>query len=193
MTLNLISTAKVKEQLGITSTTYDVQIAGKIPIVSADVRRILNNQFNVYYAASFSAASTLIDLGMYTVRRYEETAGFAATDINIGQVVYSPYLPDDTYISAFDPLTGFYTLSATPTGTGTYIYPSVSVAQWPTIAKMVWYKIDSGTTENAGAQKVRSESFGPVSKTYADSEINRQWDYPQTLIDDLGVPYARAY
>jgi hypothetical protein len=128
---------------------------------------------------------------MYTVRRYEQFAGFAETEINIGTVLYHANLPDDTYVSAFDPLTGLFTLSATPTGVGSYVYPSISIAQWPTISKMIWYKYKKQNVSSALDKGVSSESVGPLSVTYSDREINHKWGYPALLLDDLGTPNAR--
>jgi hypothetical protein len=189
--LNLISLATVKTQLGLTVTTYDATLTALIPIVSADVRRILNTEYNKYYACSFSSSSTLIDLSLYTYRKYEQYSGIAETQINIGTVLYNANLPDDTYVSEFDPLTGLFTLSATPTGVGSYVYPSISIAQWPVISKMIWYKYSKMNTKSASARGVSSESLGDLSITYSPSEINAQWDYPSVLLDDLGKPNAR--
>jgi len=191
MKLDLISLSKVKTQLGLSVTTYDSALTALIPIVSADVRRILNNQFNKFYACAFTSASTSIDLSLYTVRRYEQFAGIGETEINIGTVLYHANLPDDTYVSAFDPLTGLFTLSATPTGSGSYVYPSITVAQWPVISKMIWYKYSKMNTKSASARGVSSESLGDLSISYSPSEINAKWDYPSVLLDDLGIPNAR--
>jgi hypothetical protein len=63
---------------------------------------------------------------------------------------------------------------------------------FPTIAKMVWYRISKMSTTDASAKGIQSESYGSVSITYSDSEINAKYNYPQILIDDLGVPFARV-
>ena len=190
MTLNLISLATIKAQLGITASTYDSALTAIIPIVSADVRRILNNRFSKYYAAAFDSTSKNIDLSVYTYHRYDDGKGIGEPDIGAGTVVYNSNLPADTYLDSFDPITGLFTLSAPPTGTGDHVYPSVSIAQWPTISKMVWYRYSTQSVNDANVRCVASESFGPVSVSYSDSEINKQYNYPQTLINDLGKPFA---
>jgi hypothetical protein len=191
MTLNLISLATVKTQLGITASTNDSALTALIPIVSADIRRILNNQFNRWYSCAFSSASKNIDLSIYTTRYREEFSGIGESEINIGTVVTDTYLPADTYIDSFDPISGLFTLSATPTGSGTTIYPTINICQWPTIAKMIWYKFSQQNTTSASKRLVSSVSAGPVTTSYAQSEINQKYNYPQTLINDLGIPYAR--
>lgn len=186
MILNLITLSTVKTQLGIDSTTFDARLTALIPIVSSDVRRILNNSFDQYCGADFDSSSTDIALDFNST--YDYVSGSPSFDM--GQVVYHPNIPQDTYITAYNPETGKYTLSATPTGSGDYIYPSVHIAQWPTISKMIYYRLTKQTTDSVEVEKLKSYSIGPVSKTYADSEISSQYNYPKTLIDDLGVPFA---
>ncbi len=56
MQLNLITLATVKTQLGIGDGTYDAEITAMIPIVSNDVRRILNTNYNDYISALLMTA-----------------------------------------------------------------------------------------------------------------------------------------
>ena len=191
MILNLISLATVKSQLGITATTYDTALTNLIPIVSSDIRRILNTQYDKYVLCAFTSSSTSISISE-TNRTYIDGYGQINPVIDLGTVVYNPNLPADTYITALSPTTGFHTLSATPTGTGDYIYPTVNISKWPTISKMIWYKYSKQNTDSANIKGVNSASYGPVSISYSDKEINNRWDYPQKLIDDLGIPFARV-
>ena len=174
MKLDLITLATVKTQLGISSTDDDTSITAMIPIVSSDVRRILNNNFDHYIVAAFSSTAATIDID------------YNVTHLSVGQVVYHPNISDDTYIESYNPLTGLYTLSETPTDSGDYIYPTLTIAQWSAVSKMIWYRIGKLVKTDVNDQKISSESYGPVSKSYAESEINRRWNYPQSLIDDLG-------
>lgn len=192
MILNLISLNTVKKQLGIATTAYDAQITAMIPIVSSDIRRMLNNGYDKYVVAVFSTADNTISFA-FNALMYEDPVYIKAMEIfQMGQVLYHPNLPADTYLDSFDPLTGLFTLSATPTGSGTYVYPSVNISMFPAISKMIWYKINKQNTTDSIAQGVSSESYGSVSITYSDAEINKKWDYPQSLITDLGIPYARV-
>ncbi len=178
MTLNLISLATVKTQLGLSGSDYEAELTALIPIVSSDLRRILNIGFDKYISATFSSASASINLGY--------------NSFELGQVVYHSNIPADTYLQSYNPITGLYTLSATPTGTGDYVYLGVKISQWPTIAKMLWYKYQKQNVNSALDKKTSSESFGPVSVSYTQNEINAQYDYPSKLIDDLGSPCVRV-
>ena len=188
--LNLITLANCKIQLGIPTgnTLNDANITAMIPFVSSDVRRILNAPYDTYTPATFTAGSKLIYFGNY----YFEATNQIRPKFDLGQVVYAPGIPADTYLQSFDPTTGNYTLSDTPTASGTYIYPTVRISMFPAISKMIWYKVSKMTTTDASSKSVQSESYGPVSITYSQKEINSQYNYPQILIDDLGTPYAKV-
>lgn len=183
MILNLITLATVKTQLGISDTASDAAITAMIPIVSNDVRRILNNNFDEYVYADFSNSSDEIKLykklGVYT--NYVSSL----KNFSLGQTIYNSSIPADTYLISYNPDNGVFKMSANATGAGDYVYLGLEISQWSAVSKMIQYRINKlNTTVNE--QKISSESFGPVSKSYAESEINRRWNYPQVLIDDLG-------
>ncbi|MCP4585643.1 hypothetical protein [Pseudoalteromonas sp.] len=180
MKLNLISLSTVKTQLGISDGTYDSEITAMIPIVSSDVRRILGTNYDCYMSAYITISEATINLSTYNL----EPA------LPMGQVIYNPNIPDDTYLQSYDPDTGEYTMSSTATDTDYYIYPTVLVTQWPAISKMIWYRIDKQSTSSVSDETLKAYSVGPISKTYADSEINKQYNYPEILIRDLGIPFA---
>jgi hypothetical protein len=189
--LNLISLSSVKTQLGIATgtTTYDASISALIPVVSSDIRRMLNCSFDEYVTAAISSGST--QLLVSATNSYDIT-GLVQPRFNLGQVVYNPYIPVDTYLSSYDPKTGYYTMSAVATGSSDYIIPSVELAQFPAISKMIWYRLSKQNTTTSISKGIQSETYGPVSITYSAKEINRQWDYPQVIIDDLGIPFCRV-
>jgi len=193
MNINLITRAKVKTFLGIGDTSYDAQIDVYIPIVSTDIRRILNNEFDLYVTASYTTASTDIILPDY--RKYQDIHGYYYPQARywVGQVLQGNGIPDDTYIQSYNPLTDIFTLSATTTDSDLYVYPTIRISQWPTISKMIFYKISKATTASATERTVSSKTYGPVSLTYSQSEINKEWDYPQVLLDDLGPVYQRVH
>ncbi len=184
--LNLITLANCKIQLGIPTgnTLYDSSITAMIPFVSSDVRRIVNDPYGTYTPATFTSGSKLIFFGTQP--------GQYPIKYDLGQVVYAPGIPADTYLYSFDPTTGNYTLSETPTASGTFVYPTVRISMFPAIAKMIWYRIQGMSTDDASKKGIQSESYGPVSITYSQKEINSQYNYPQILIDDLGTPYAQV-
>ena len=189
--LNLITLANCKLQLGIptANTLYDANITAMIPFVSSDVRRIVNDPYGTYTPATFTSGNKSIFFG---TQFYPDLSGQYTIKFDLGQVVYSPGIPADTYLQSFDPTTGNYTLSDTPTASGTYIYPTVRISMFPAISKMIWYRVSKMTTTDASSKSVQSESYGPVSITYSQKEINSQYNYPQILIDDLGTPYAQV-
>ena len=180
MILNLISRDTVKTQLGIdlVDTTYDASITAMIPIVSRDVRRILNTEYDCYTSLTITDTESSFSgpMGLF----------------KMGQVLYGEDIPDDTYVTVYNPVTSIYTISAAVTADVSYVYPTLEIAQWPTVSKMIFYKIGKQTTDSATQEKLKQISYGNVSKEFADSEINSKYDYPQTYIDDLGTPYART-
>ena len=187
MTINLMALDTVKTYLGLTDTTYDAQITAMLPIVSADVRRILNTKFDQYIPCSFTDDSTNLVLTYYMGYYYP----YQQKLLPVGTVVYHPDLPDDTYIQAYDPMSIQYTLSATPNDSGNYVYPTINIAQFPTISKMIYYRISKLSTDMPDEQ-IASKSMGVLSVNYAGNKgVNKKWDYPQQLIDDLGTPFAR--
>ena len=190
MILNLMTSATIKTQLGIAAidTTYDAAITAMIPIVSNDIRRILNCNYDNYVYATLTNGSDemVLNTGYYSVIDIPQEV------YNMGQVVYSPALPADTYIESFDPISLVYTLSADATAAGTYIYPTLGIGQWPAVAKMIFYKIGKQTTSAATATTYKSVKYGNVSKTFSDSEINKKYDYPTVYLNELGAPYAKV-
>jgi hypothetical protein len=187
MKLNLVTLETVKSQLGISVDTQDAELTAMIPIVSADVRRILNCQFDDYTPASYSSGSAELDVYNNSTE-YKKYLGQNIQPLKMGLVVEGENIPDDTYIISEDPDTGVYTMSAEATGSGDYVYPTITVSQWPTIAKMIYYRASKQTTSSAADETVQSRSVGPLSVNYGAGQINKRWNYPQALIDDLGVP-----
>jgi hypothetical protein len=188
MKLNLLTRDTVKEELGLTDATYDTQIDSLIPRVSNDVRRILNYGFDDYFTASFDSGSNEIQISANRSFGYSSTIA-SRLPFNMGQVVYHPNIPDDTYIISYDPDTSKYSLSANATDDGDYVYPTLQISQWSAVSKMIWYRISVTNTDDAEEIRLKSLKVGTYSETYADSEINQKYNYPQKLIDDLGPKY----
>lgn len=191
MKLNLITRDTIKAQLGLTGdATYDSDIDATIPIVSNDIRRILNCNFDEYRTATITNGSNQMtswegpnDSAHYYYNR---------SDFMMGQVIYSPAIPDDTYITTYDRDTGIYTLSNSATADGDYFYKTLTIGQWNAVSKMVFYRISKLTTTDVNNQQLVQISYGNVSKTFSEKEINKRFDYPQVLIDDLGKPFAKT-
>ncbi len=187
MKLNLITLDTVKTQLGIADGTYDAQITAMLPQVSNDVRRILNNNYDVVEYATVTS-----DSAEFTADRTKYDGRVYVPWFQLGQVISGTGIPDDTYIQSYDRDTAVYTMSATATASATYFYPTIIISQWSAISKMIFYRISQQTTGSASVEKLKSVSYGNVSKTFADNEINSKYDYPNTLLKDLGTPNIRA-
>lgn len=189
MKLNLITLQTVKAQLSITTTDNDSVLTALIPIVSADIRRILNNQYSRYFSAVVYKDKSQIYLPDYSYQ-WPELPSF----LQIGTVIQHDNLPDDCYITGYDQTMNRFSLSAEPLigdgVSGVYVYPTVNVSQWPTISKMIWYKLKQQSVD-FDTQDIVSESIGGMSFSYANTEIDKRYDYPSKLIKDLGTPYAR--
>jgi len=54
----------------------------------------------------------------------------------------------------------------------------------------VFYRAGNAKPVVAG-DKVQSKAIGPVSVSYS-LDVNRKWNYPQELLDDLGYPRLRV-
>ena len=57
---------------------------------------------------------------------------------------------------------------------------------------MIFYKIGKAVTGSATSQKLKSISYGNVSKSFAESEINKKFDYPQIYINELGTSFQKV-
>ena len=169
--LNLISLDKVKALLGIVGIAHDAQLEMFIPIVSADVRRILNDPMDRWTAGKVEAGKDLLK----TTER-----------LPLGAVIFAQGLPADTYIKSVK--SDGYILSAKATDDVDEFVATVTIAQWQAIARMVFYRV--GLPAKA-TDKVQSKSMGPVSISFS-LDINKKWNYPQELIDDLGYPRLRV-
>lgn len=185
MNINLISLSNIKTQLGITTSTGDAAITNMIPIVSADIRRILNTQFNEYLSCAVSVGSNQV-LISDMICAY----GNQAT-LSVGTVIQSTAFAEDTYVTAYDPTTGYYTMSSVAIADATILYPTINICMQPTIAKMVYYKVSKQTTNGIAKERgISSEAYGPISLSYSKKDINNKWNYPSALISDLSTPYA---
>ena len=191
MNLNLIGLETVKKQLGITDPANDAEISAMIPIVSADVRRILNNRYDHYLMACYTVGDS--DLNLYEPGATQfNKAHTRPGSLVMGQVITGGGIPDDTYLTTQSPETGIYTMSAVPTANGAYVTPTITIAQWPAISKMIWYKISKANKASSFDETVTSKSAGPLSVSFGSGIVNKKWGYPQSLIDDLGYRSAKV-
>jgi hypothetical protein len=176
----MISLSKVKELLGITTTTYDTQITALLPVVKADVKRILNHNFHErIWATIVEGESDFV----YAERPLDNS-------IEFGRVIEGTGIPDDTYITDYDSDEDVAYCNNSFNDSTDRIYTSISIAQWQAIAKMVWFRIQGTSTKVK--ENLSAKSIGDVSVTFDTTRMNKLYGYPQSIIDDLGTPYQRV-
>jgi hypothetical protein len=176
----MISLSKVKELLGITTTTYDTQITALLPIVKADVKRILNHNFHErIWATIVDGESDFV----YAQRPLDNP-------IEFGRVIEGIGIPDDTYITDYDSDEDVAYCNNSFNDSTDRIYTSISIAQWQAIAKMVWFRIQGSSTKVK--ENLSAKSIGDVSVTFDTTRMNKLYGYPQSIIDDLGTPFQRV-
>jgi hypothetical protein len=171
--LELISLTKVKALLGIVGADFDAKLEMFIPIVSSDVRRILNDPMDKWISGSVDSGSDLLR---------------SSEKLTLGTVLYAPELKDDTYIKSIK--SSGYLLSSKADDDVKEFVPTISINQWQAIARMIFYRVGNAKPVVAG-EKVQSKSMGPVSYSYS-LNVNKKWNYPQELIDDLGYPRLKT-
>lgn len=170
----MITLSMVKTFLGIVGDDHDDMITALIPVVEADVRRIMNHDYNRVVKAVITDGSDYIDI--------------KRDSIAVGTIVESPALPAGTYV-----VSGFFgnllKLSANATADGSEVVATIDMGQAFTMAKMVWFKTTKANTSKDFG-KVASKSMGPVSVTFSEN-LDKKTGYPEDLVKDLGIPYAR--
>lgn len=201
--MNLITIDTLKTLLSITSTEYDSIFGIMIPMVSSDVRRILHNNFNEPVDCTITSGSNIIE-DIYNVNsaygslpnesRFSKFSYDKNIKLNngldIGRIIVSDSFADETYITDYDEYNDQITVSSEATSDGTSLITSIDLGLLPTIAKMIWFRVN-GVNSNKVQNEVKSKSMGVVSVSY-ETSINKKWNYPQQLINDLGTPIMRV-
>lgn len=179
MQIELMTKSLIKTLLGISDTSYDTNIDLQLPIVSMDVRKYLNQNYQKYRTATYSAG--------------ENTAVIGGKMLDIGTVLQGTGIPDDTYITSYDYDEDEYTVNNTFTASDDdRVFPTISINQWNAIARMVMYKVSKMTVTSATEKDLVSKAIDSLSWTFADGEINKKYGYPQKLLDELGARFARV-
>ena len=178
MQIQLMTASLVKSLLGITSTEYDTKIATQLPLVSMDVRKYLNNNFQKKRVASYEIGGNTIQIG--------------GPMLDMGTVLQGTGIPEDTFIQSYDVDSDTYTVSETFTDFDDWVYPTISINQWTPISRMVLYKVLKMSVSSVTEQDVTSRSIDATSWTFSHAEINKKYGYPQKLLDELGAKFARV-
>ena len=176
----MISEAKVKELLGLTDYLYDAHITTVLPLVIADVKRIMNHQYKERTLTTITSGATT----------FIATYNHLDHPLEYGRVLEGTGVADDTYVTDYDDQFFTVTVNQAFTASTDRIYTSVSISQWMAIARMVWWRVQKLMGNEADVQ-VASKSMGPVSITYDTGKMNKTYGYPQVILDDLGTPYQR--
>jgi len=176
----MISEAKVKELLGLTDYIYDNDITLLLPLVKADVRRIMNHNYKERTLTTITAGATTF---LATYNNFDHPFIY-------GRVLEGTGVAPDTYVLDYDEQFYRVTVNNAFTASTDRIYNSISISQWMAIARMVWWRIQK-VRGNVADIQVASKSMGPVSITYDTGKMNKTYGYPQVIIDDLGTPYQR--
>jgi len=176
----MVSVSKIKELLGITTNTYDTQITALLPVVEADVKRILNHNFHErIWATIVEGESDFV----YAERPLDNP-------IEFGRVIEGTGIPDDTYIIDYDADADVAYCNNSFTADTDRVYTSISIAQWQAIAKMIWFRIRGTSTKIK--ENLSAKSISDVSVTFDTTRMNKLYGYPQSIIDDLGTPFQRV-
>ena len=169
----MITLAQVKTFLGIVGDSHDTMIKALIPVVEADVRRIMNHDYNRVVKAVVTDGSPYIDVGR--------------DSIAVGTIVESPSLPDGTYVVSG--LGNLLKLSADATADANEVVATIDMGQAFTLAKMIWFKVMKANIRD-DFKAVASKSMGPVSVSFSEN-LDKKTGYPEDLVKDLGIPFAR--
>ena len=188
-----MTTAEVKSVLGITTTTYDSQIAFFLPIVEDDLIQYLNNTFSDGYVYKESGSA------LSFVRGDSDTADYIGD--TEAEFVEKGFLSGmDIIVQGGGANVGLHSVSSASTGrlllseTGVLISQAqndtkddncvgnilISRVKWPNAlklpaAKMIWSLID-----NAKVSDVKSEKLDDYSITYIGGNA-----YPTAITDML--------
>jgi len=200
----VITLAKVKELLGITSTDYDTQISAKIPIIDAKVKQITRNNYDFKFVGAPVVDTNIMYVYAYLPDNYNcnNYSGInnpniktdIAQSLEIGQLITGDGIASGAYItnivkqgtSSTD--AGFVddycyiemSANATASSESTEITAGISIGYQDIIAKGIQYLINStSTTLPSGG--IASESIGSYS--YSLSSSNQKID------GKSGMPY----
>lgn len=168
----MITLAQVKELLGIEETTYDVQIAAKIPYVVQKVKAITRKNWNDLIYGDITEGSPYVPVYL-TNKNYDDALDY----ILPGSQVTGEGIPEGAYVEEVYPygrsITNMYqqiklSTNATASGNGIYLYMGLPIGYLDIVAKGIWYLI-SNTSTALPAAGVTSRRLGPASWSYSNA------------------------
>ena len=202
----IIDLATVKTYLGISATTYDILISLYIPDVDAIVKDYTGLTFSDDFVCNTTNTSPIV-----TVQSIERTSFvnvlnplqssilFYRTSLKVsdyfkvGDYVTGSGLPSGATIIDIDDEDQTITLSGncTATASGVACVKGFNRGYNRVVSQMVWYFVNTNNTSVNSDIGVKSKTIGPVTTTFADSNINAKYGLPQSLLDAL-PKYARC-
>ena len=195
--MRVITLAKTKELLGITSTDYDTQINRYIPIIDAKIKQMTNNRYNYQIIGNVTSGSTIVeihgignvsgginnDFTLDDLQEYIEVGMMIsgddlASDTYISEVYYNGYSvelnSDDKWIPAIE-----LSQAATSTEESAELFLGINTGLQPIIAKGIAWLMDQENTNDP--------SLGWTSRHIGSLSIVRGVD--QAAIDGrYGMP-----
>ena len=187
--MKVITLAKTKELLGISDTSHDAAISGKIPFIDSKVKQICNNRFNDKFSGSVKSGSVYVTI--------EEISGLY---IEVGQLIEGEGIPAECYVeevyydcdsvefSGKTYNTPVIKLSsdATATNVSAQLFLGIPVGYQDIIASGIQYLINR-TSTNLPSNSIASKSILGVSKSFAssDQEIDNKYGMPAWFVKAL--------
>jgi hypothetical protein len=185
----------VKNELGITATTWDTEITERIPFAEAKFRQVAGYQFNYIALVWYTS-------GKADIRVYIEPNG-ELDFFNYGDIVLSADFADGTHVlqnykipSTSD--AGFYDIKLSSNATddsdanGSEMVVSYNISNYSVLSQIVWYMIDQQSTDEVLKKSVQSKRMGPVSITYGPGDINQKFGLPNKIVQQIPM-YESIY
>ena len=190
MSYNLPLTLEiVKSELGITEDTYDAKITERIPYAESKFREIANYQFNYVFCPVYESGSNII--------KVYQGANSQIELINYGDIILSPNHADGTYVTQnfkipqYDEDGSYYELKVSTNATdnsdtyGTEAVLCYNQSHYAVLSQIVWYMIGEQDTSKVGEKGVKSKTYGPVSVTYGDGDVNQTYGLPNKIVNQI--------
>ena len=193
----MITLDRAKTILNISSsdTQYDDRITLYIPLVEGDFRKISGYEFNWPICADYNQGESFFKL---YIAPNTPLDSLKVGDYLIGDdITAGTYVLDNYKIPTTDTEYAYrVNVSAPFTGSSKEVIKNIdgcrNQSDDVTISQMIWFQINSNTTTGQSSPDLKSKTVGPLSYTFSDGEIDKQYGYP-TRITSRITKYASMY
>ena len=168
---------KIEIDISSTNTTYDADITATIPKAEARYRTVANFNFSTQFITTYASGDNTFTLSTHS--------DSLANDLNYGDLIDGVGVPDETYITDIDTINGIITVSEDFTDSGTTLILCQNIEYWPVISALVWYMMSKQSTTSILTTNIKSKSVGPLSITYDNSNINRRYGIPESIVQSI--------